>query len=281
MIHLLKAVCLFLAATGFANAETVAVTSGEHDGYTRIVLSILHADGWTLQTKEQVTELSFPERALEFDNSSIFSRISRDRLKDVDSRQSEHGTVYRLFVSCPCEVKAFDYLGKYIVIDIISPTGEVEPELQQVEVHNSPSLELPSAIEFGPMFMTAINWNTPKAPSYISGLQTVGFPKDLVSEQTTDLIMSSPQDQPPKVPYMTDQEHEVTSTASAEDYTDAKTAELGENITAVRTSLLEQLTMAADQGLLDFAQQEHTVQELMETPSKEEVESIVTITPEE
>ncbi|WP_425044958.1 hypothetical protein [Primorskyibacter sp. S87] len=108
---------LFLSAFPFAVfAEPLAITSGEHDGFTRLVVPNPERRNWRLVETGGATELRIDGQNEVFDLKKIFARISRERLSKVE--QSDDGESLRLYLGCECVVSSFGVAGNFIVLDI-------------------------------------------------------------------------------------------------------------------------------------------------------------------
>ncbi len=61
-----------------AAAQTLQVRSGDHDGFTRLVIDIARGTQWTLGpgTDTYDSVIQFPENRFSFDTAEVFSRIS-------------------------------------------------------------------------------------------------------------------------------------------------------------------------------------------------------------
>ena len=65
-----------------AAAETAVVRSGEHDGFTRLVVYLPETADWTLREEpDRVTLLTGP--TVTFDTSAVYTRFGRERAKAV------------------------------------------------------------------------------------------------------------------------------------------------------------------------------------------------------
>jgi len=264
----LASLLLIFMLPASAFAEAVVVVSGEHEGYTRLVLEVSPDREWKLVTEERSATLVFPAQNLEFEDEEVFARIPKTRLASTVAEQQEDAAVYTMELSCDCEVGAFSYLDEYIVIDISDPpeTSIIPPPAR----HFAPVLSaamMPDGNDRSPEF---VSWNPPRAPGYVSSPHRVNFP---VQTQSTGLLPAPDTDTPPDRPY-TD-----VSLASprAEPEMDQ---ELQKAVDVARNSLLQQLTLAADQGLLNLNEPVPEIQQAAEMNFGSEPENPVEIIPE-
>ncbi|SMX40377.1 hypothetical protein [Octadecabacter ascidiaceicola] len=99
----------------FAFADPVTIRSGEHDTFSRLVISIGPNTGWSVEPNEGGFVLELEGRSDGFDTSQVFERIQRARLNDL--RQSAPNAL-NLLVGVDSEVEAFLWKPGYLVVDI-------------------------------------------------------------------------------------------------------------------------------------------------------------------
>lgn len=107
---------LLLLAAPAAGAQSVRVTSGEHEGFSRLLLTFPATVAWQLGRTPQGYALVVKDTALAFDLSDIYRRISRERLSQIYADPA-NGSL-QLGISCLCHVIPFDYGPRQLVIDI-------------------------------------------------------------------------------------------------------------------------------------------------------------------
>ena len=110
------ALFLWLAGVVDAIAEPVVLRSGEHDGFSRLVLPIGEATAWSLKQSGRRATLTLNRPRIEFDTRRVFDRIPRKRL--VALGQDGPAGALVLDLGCECEVSAFKQGESYLVIDI-------------------------------------------------------------------------------------------------------------------------------------------------------------------
>ncbi len=224
--------------SGFS--QTVVVVSGEHDGYTRLAFAVSPDRDWNLVYGPKSATLVFPTQSLEFEDDGVFARIPKTRLASTHINQSEGGAEYRMTLGCDCDVTAFAYLGTYIVVDI---ADAIETSITATrDRHFAPVLSparLPSDNSRPPEY---VSWIQPRAPHYISSPHRVNFPAP------TDTVGLKPTQNPGTPPNTS---HPDVAQVAPDVATEID-QELQEAVDAARNSLLQQLTLAADQGLLDL-----------------------------
>ena len=110
-------VALALAVMGGqALPEQIAVRSGEHAAFSRLVLEPQAATGWTLGRIGRGYELRLDRPGVTFDLSQVFDLIPQTRIAAVTAGSTE-GSV-ALGLSCDCSVTAFETAAGVIVVDV-------------------------------------------------------------------------------------------------------------------------------------------------------------------
>jgi hypothetical protein len=111
---------LLLIGPGIARAETVVVNSGEHEGFSRLVMQFEEAQEWELGRDGQSYELRVPGLADDFDFTAAFKRIPRSRITALSSPGPGR---LRIKVAKDVYADAFEIRAGRLVIDI--KTGAV------------------------------------------------------------------------------------------------------------------------------------------------------------
>ena len=120
-----------LAITWFAtaaNAQSVQVRTGEHQGFTRIVLTMPGRIAWQLDQSGKDATLVFERPGLTFDTSAVFDRISENRLMAVAADAT--ASKLNLTLGCDCNLRSFWLKDGMLVIDITddkSAATDIEP----------------------------------------------------------------------------------------------------------------------------------------------------------
>ncbi len=113
---MIRVLLLLLGLAGPATAEVASVTTGEHAGFTRIVLTFPSPSRWSLRRDTDGYVLDAATADLRYDLSRVFDRIPRDRLSAVWA-EPDTGAL-RLKVGCACHAMAFDLRPGLLVIDL-------------------------------------------------------------------------------------------------------------------------------------------------------------------
>uniref|UniRef100_UPI00261787ED hypothetical protein n=2 Tax=Amaricoccus TaxID=56999 RepID=UPI00261787ED len=106
------------AAAPLAAAEGGAIRGGEHEGFTRIVLTVEPTTEWSLETADGRATLRFPGRALAFDTAGVYDRIPRTRVTAVTVVPDPGGTMVAVDLGCDCRVSTSFVGAQYLALDI-------------------------------------------------------------------------------------------------------------------------------------------------------------------
>ncbi len=99
-----------------AIAQTIIVRSGEHEGFTRLVLKIPENVAWSIDTSGRSLFLKTNLPSINFDVSHVFDRIPRDRI--VALSQDGPGLDLVLSLGCECSTSSFMDSTGLLAIDI-------------------------------------------------------------------------------------------------------------------------------------------------------------------
>jgi hypothetical protein len=118
------ALLVWLLLSGMAAAQVVTVRSGQHDGFTRLVLTFPEPGGWDFGRTGDGYGFRARARGLRFDIAGVFDRVPRDRLSALWA-DPETG-VLRLGLGCACHAIATPFRPGIVVIDILD--GAAPPD---------------------------------------------------------------------------------------------------------------------------------------------------------
>lgn len=120
--------CLLFLIPTVAFTETVTIRSGEHEMFSRLVMSIGIGTEWdvTQTTDGYLVEISEPANG--FDTARVFERIPRTRIKAVQQRAPS--TLF-LAVDCDCHADAFLWRPGQLVLDIVTGSAPDIEDLAQ------------------------------------------------------------------------------------------------------------------------------------------------------
>jgi hypothetical protein len=97
-------------------AEVVRLRSGEHDGFTRLVIDIGAQKGWKLGRTGTGYEFRSERADVSYDISTVFTKVPATRLQAVTAADQPGSLA--LAVSCDCHATAFETAKGSVVIDI-------------------------------------------------------------------------------------------------------------------------------------------------------------------
>ncbi|QYK41570.1 MAG: hypothetical protein KF887_00010 [Paracoccaceae bacterium] len=111
----LAAVLILVIGWSAAMAQTIPVRSGEHEGFSRLVLTLPQGTGWHLWRTDQGYALRL-DRSARYDLAGVFRLIPRTRLAAI---WAEPATGWlQLGLGCRCHATAFEFRPGILVIDL-------------------------------------------------------------------------------------------------------------------------------------------------------------------
>jgi len=111
-----RALILFLVLAGRAAAVPVEVTSGEHDGFTRIVLNFGAQTDWAFGRTIDGYRFRPIGKIAQYDLQPIFDKIGKTRLAGVTANPQTQEL--DIGVACACHAIPFEFRPGIIVIDL-------------------------------------------------------------------------------------------------------------------------------------------------------------------
>ncbi|SOH94386.1 hypothetical protein SAMN06273572_10484 [Monaibacterium marinum] len=110
----------------------IAVRSGEHGTFTRLVIDAIPPEGWSAAQNERTVTLNLPNFNT-LATSGIFARIPRTRLLSTQTS----GSQFTLRLGCDCPVQVFSLENRVLVIDIRDPNSA--PVTQAIDLAAPPA----------------------------------------------------------------------------------------------------------------------------------------------
>jgi hypothetical protein len=109
------------------SAQTIGVQSGEHAGFTRLVLDIGAEREWTLSREGDGHRLALDPPVDGFAIGQVFDLIPRTRLAALEVREG-----LLLSLACDCDINASRFEGRYLILDIAPTEGGAPQPAQPV-----------------------------------------------------------------------------------------------------------------------------------------------------
>jgi hypothetical protein len=114
---MIRALVVLSALSQAAAAETARVASGEHADFTRLVVQLPEASGWTVgRTAMGYAFATNQSEQPTYDLDTVWDRIPRTRLQGL--RADPESGVLQLTLACPCHVLPFEYQPGMVVLDV-------------------------------------------------------------------------------------------------------------------------------------------------------------------
>lgn len=110
------ALALWLALTGLAFAAPVTVKSGEHEGFTRLVLDFGAPVNWTVGRTLDGYELRLDGNAPTYDLTEAFDIIGKSRLAAIWADPATNAL--QVGIACACHAIPFEFRPGIVVIDL-------------------------------------------------------------------------------------------------------------------------------------------------------------------
>ncbi len=141
---MIRALSLILLAWGTgASAQALTVRSGEHEGYTRLVVQVPSGTSWVLDQIQNGARLNVGIDNATFNTASVFDRLSDNRLRSL--QQAKPGEALEMTFGCDCVATAFLHRQTMVVIDITP--GEVAPSIDTAKPKALPKTVSSPAIQ--------------------------------------------------------------------------------------------------------------------------------------
>ncbi|WP_319545565.1 hypothetical protein [Ruegeria conchae] len=123
---------LILLALGTSvSAQVLRVRSGEHDGYTRLVIQVPAGTDWVMTPNERGADLNIAIKGATFDTGTVFDRLTSKRLQSLT--QASSGGALKMVFGCECVATAFLHQQTMVVVDI-SPGKFIPVAVPKIDV---------------------------------------------------------------------------------------------------------------------------------------------------
>lgn len=121
-------VLVLMLAASQAAAETIAVRSGQHETFSRLVFSIAAGQDWTVGRVPGGYALVMQGEDISFDTSSVFERIQNNRVRGFETSDK----TLSITLACDCHADAFLWRADRLVVDIIDGPPPEGSEFERV-----------------------------------------------------------------------------------------------------------------------------------------------------
>ncbi len=273
-------VALILSASPLAAQQVVPVQSGEHNGFSRLVLRIDPSVDWQVDTRRGMAAIRFPDQVLDFTTARVFDRISTDRIAGVKAAQLDGGAELQLELDCKCEVKAFAFNDNYIVVDVFdgppldpiestATTAQWRPDsLPFIQPPNAPTRFTAFVMAQAPQQPTLLP-DPPKQPPAESMPESATLAMPQAPDMVAEIAGASTEARPPAKENVVSDMEAMAGAVVADmnvEVTAEDNPEMRARIEEAQSQLLAQLTRAADQGLVNFVPAPVPVAEVLPEP---------------
>ena len=125
-----RLVVILVAALGIAAPalaeEGGPIRTGEHEGFSRIVMRIDPATEWSLDTGDARAVIHFPGKNIDFGTRDLFVRMPRTRVRDIETTADGKGTDVVVSLGCECRLSASFVDGRYLALDVADANAALE-----------------------------------------------------------------------------------------------------------------------------------------------------------
>lgn len=247
-----------LLCTG-ALADTVGVRSGEHGGFTRLVIDFGEPGDWDFGRVDGGFEFRSARRDTAYRLDRVFDKIGRTRIEDV--RDLGEGRLL-LGVSCDCHAEVEELANGKIVLDIATgaapaPNTGLDAELPPFEPRQEnqetaatgPSVDPVTAAEPAPT--RAFVSDRAGLPLMLAQAQPDLELPGITAERAPEELVAPARDGATDTAPGQENATSVSDTPQAVPSDSTGGGERAARIAKTEAALLEQLARAAAQGLLD------------------------------
>lgn len=171
-----------------ASAQSARVTSGEHDGFTRLVVDFGRVVDWQFGRDDDGYRLRVPGVGTSYDLARAFALIGKSRLAALEAL-APNGDL-KIGMACSCHAIPFEFRPGIIVIDLKDgppPKGSsFETELEMVADNREPvalaEAQTAAPFDWTRLALEQMGRETPQA----SGLPAVSEPASRLALQPPD-----------------------------------------------------------------------------------------------
>jgi hypothetical protein len=103
---------------GAAAQEGGPIRTGEHESFSRIVMTIEPSTEWSLELAAGEATVVFPRREIAFGTDDVWRRMPRTRVTAIEPQRRDGATAVRLALGCDCRVTASFVGARHLAIDV-------------------------------------------------------------------------------------------------------------------------------------------------------------------
>jgi hypothetical protein len=251
------ALAWLLSALPVAAQQVVPVRSGEHDGFSRLVLQVAPGIPWQVVESRGLAALRFPDHVLSFDTARVFDRISHARIAEISQARLAGSSELQLKLNCKCKVQNFVFNKNYIVLDVYDgPALVAENTAANTRIWQPDALPFIQPPQTPQRFTAYVMDQAPAQPKLQpdpprgESAPPPAMAGPSAPESAAQVAAGSAADNG-VVADMEAMAGEAVSKMNSE-VTAEDDPDLQARIKDAQNQLLEQLTRAAEQGLVDF-----------------------------
>lgn len=140
-----------------ADANPIIVRSGDHDGFTRLVMRLPDNVQWQVTETRGLKTITLSDYDAGFDTSRVFDVIPQDRLTGVRAYPAR----IELELTCDCKLNTFVERNGFLVVDILD--GPALPPLEAQQAPKFVSAQPVSRFDFGDLLwsdFSSLEYNT-------------------------------------------------------------------------------------------------------------------------
>lgn len=195
------ALLLCLVAPLALRAGPVDIRSGEHETFSRFVLTVPPGVGWTITPSASGYVLALSDAQARYQLGSVFDRIPRDRVAELHDRGD--GRLEFVLACANCAADAFLWQADRLVVDIVDGPAPISDGGRAQEQPSNPLPLFPEAIPSpvrtpADLFQTSLQeaLNTDAAPHY----SEQGVAESIARAVSQGLLSPSASSHPDDVP---------------------------------------------------------------------------------
>ncbi len=228
---------------GAAQAETIVARSGEHDGFSRLVMRLPTGADWSLTQNGRSAILNISGTDTVFDTTQVFNLIPRDRIQNLT--QAAPGRPLQIGLGCDCDVQSHVMSNGYLVVDVRGESSGLRKYVPEQGILPLAFEDTSSSREAMPLDDRDIA-QSQFATNLASALAASERPEKVVVAPSSVAAKPVPLEPEPVI------ELQITPTPPVSQLLDMEEAARAAAVGETERRLLQQIGRATNQGLLDL-----------------------------